>query len=187
MSPFEFLVSLYAIVAGLGLSLLIQSIGQMIEARDRIRLYWVHSVWLLLIFMAHVVSWLALWRFTRHGQWTVLQVLLLLSMPILLYVVSHLAVPDLEDERTHDLREYYYRQSTWMHALMLGVIACGSAGQVFIEGRLDLSGVGLMRLAIVAALLPGTVSRKPAVHAASAVVLLAVLALGITFVSRSVS
>jgi hypothetical protein len=186
LSPFEFLVSLYAIVAGLGLSLLIQSIGQMIEARDRVRLYWVHSVWLLLIFLAHVVSWLALWRFTKHDRWTVLQVLLLLSMPILLYLVSHLAVPDLEDERTHDLREYYYRHSTWMHALMLGVIACGSAGQIFIEGRPDFSSTGLVRITIAAALLPGTFSRKPAVHAAAAAVMLAVLALGVTFVSRSI-
>lgn len=186
MSPFEFLVSLYAIVAGLGLSLLIQSIGQMIEARDRIRLYWVHSFWLLLVFLAHVMSWLALWRFTKHDQWTILQVLLLLSMPILLYLVSHLAVPDLEDERTHDLREYYYRHSTWMHALMLGVIACGSAGQIYIEGRLDLSGVGLMRVAIVAALLPGTFSKKPAVHAAGAAAMLVILALGITFITRTI-
>lgn len=38
MSQFEFLLALYAIVAGLGLSLLVRSIGQVIEARDRVRL-----------------------------------------------------------------------------------------------------------------------------------------------------
>jgi hypothetical protein len=34
VSQFEFLLTLYAIVAGLGLSLLVRSIGQMIEARE---------------------------------------------------------------------------------------------------------------------------------------------------------
>jgi hypothetical protein len=108
-------------------------------------------------------------------------------MPILLYLVSHLAVPDLEDERTHDLRQYHYRHSTWMHALMLGVIACGSLGQIYIEGGPDLSGGGLLRLSILAILVPGTLSRRPAVHAAGAILLLAAIGLGITYVSRPVS
>jgi hypothetical protein len=38
LSIFEFLLALYAIVAGLGVSLLVRSVGQMIEARDRVRL-----------------------------------------------------------------------------------------------------------------------------------------------------
>jgi hypothetical protein len=60
VSIFEFLLTLYAIVAGLGVSLLVRSIGQMIEGRDRVRLYWVHTCWLALIFVSHVVSSFAL-------------------------------------------------------------------------------------------------------------------------------
>jgi hypothetical protein len=36
VNVFEFLLALYSIIAGLGLSLLVRSIGQMIEARSRI-------------------------------------------------------------------------------------------------------------------------------------------------------
>src|SRR6187549_1253077 len=54
---FEFIVGLYAIIAGLGISLLVQSVGQLIEARQRVKLYWVHTVWIALIFVAHVSSW----------------------------------------------------------------------------------------------------------------------------------
>ena len=100
MTVFEFLLALYAIVAGLGVSLLVTSVGQLIEARDRVRLYWVHSCWIALTFVGHVVSWFTIWRFHEHSPWTVLQALLLLCVPILLYLISHLAVPDLEDERT---------------------------------------------------------------------------------------
>ena len=73
-------MALYAIVAGLGVSLLVRSVGQMIEARDRVQLYWVHSCWIALVFVAHVVSWFALWRFADHTPWTVLQALLLAVM-----------------------------------------------------------------------------------------------------------
>ena len=85
MTVFEFLLALYAIVAGLGVSLLVTSVGQLIEARDRVRLYWVHSCWIALTFVGHVVSWFTIWRFHEHAPWTVLQALLLLSVPILLY------------------------------------------------------------------------------------------------------
>ena len=73
MTVFEFLLALYAIVAGLGVSLLVTSVGQLIEARDRVRLYWVHSCWIALTFVGHVVSWFTIWRFHEHAPWTVLQ------------------------------------------------------------------------------------------------------------------
>jgi hypothetical protein len=135
LSIFEFLMALYAIVAGLGVSLLVRSVGQMIEARDRVQLYWVHSCWIALVFVAHVVSWFALWRFAGHAPWTVLQALLLLCVPILLYLISHLAVPELDDGRTHEMRGYYYRHGRWMQGLLLAVLVSGAAAQLVIEGR----------------------------------------------------
>ena len=186
MSIFEFLMALYAIVAGLGVSLLVRSVGQMIEARDRVQLYWVHSCWIALIFVAHVVSWFALWRFADHTPWTVLQALLLLCMPILLYLISHLAVPELEDGRTHDMREYYYRHGRWMQGLLLAVLVSGTSAQLFIEGRPDFTGAGGVRAAAAVILLPGLVSRRPAVHATQAGLLVMVMLYAISYVAQPI-
>src|SRR5262245_12924710 len=139
MDIFEFILMLYVIVAGLGMSLLVRSVGQMIEHRSRVTLDWVHTVWLVLIFVSHVITWFALWRFRHHSPWTPLDALLLLNMPIMLYLVSHLAVPELEDDRVHDMRAYFERHARWMHGLMFGVIASGSLAQIVLEGRPDLS------------------------------------------------
>jgi len=38
MGVFEFLLALYSIVAGLGMAVIVRSVGQIIEARDRVRL-----------------------------------------------------------------------------------------------------------------------------------------------------
>lgn len=186
MSIFEFLMALYAIVAGLGVSLLVRSIGQMIEARDRVRLYWVHSCWIALVFVAHVVSWFALWRFADHAPWTVLQALLLLCVPILLYLISHLAVPELEDGRTHDMREYYYRHGRWMQGLLLAVLASATAAQLVIEGRPDFSGGGSVRLAAALILVPGILSRRPLVHAMQAALLALVMLYAVNYVARPI-
>lgn len=179
-------MALYAIVAGLGVSLLVRSVGQMIEARDRVRLYWVHSCWIALVFVGHVVSWFALWRFADHAPWTVLQALLLLCVPILLYLISHLAVPELEDGRLHDMREYYYRHVRWTQGLLLAVLVTGAVAHVVIEGRLDLSGARGVRAAMAVILVPGIISRNPRVHAAQAVLLLLVIVIAITYVAQPI-
>lgn len=186
MGIFEFLLALYAIVAGLGVSLLVRSIGQMIEARERVRLYWVHSCWLALIFVAHVVSWFALWRFAGHAPWTIIQALLLLSLPILLYLISHLAVPELGDERVHDMRDYYFRHARWMQALLLGVLVAGAAAQHVIEGRADFTGAGAVRAFMALVLLPGIVSVRPAVHATQAVLLGVVVVIAVSYVAQPI-
>ncbi len=122
MNVFEFLLALYSIVAGLGMSLLVRSIGQIIEARSRVRLYWMHSCLIAVVFIAQVVSWFSHWQFPDHSPWTVADTLLLLSIPLLLYLVGHLVVPELEDGLVHDVREYYYRHARWTHSLMLTVV-----------------------------------------------------------------
>jgi hypothetical protein len=186
VTVFEFLLALYAIVAGLGVSLLVTSVGQMIEARERVRLYWVHSCWIALTFVGHVVSWFTIWSFHEHAPWTVLQALLLLCVPILLYLISHLAVPDLEDDRIHDMRDYYFRHARWTQGLLLGVVFAGALSHIVIENNYDLSGARGVRASIALILLPGIVSLNPRVHAAQAVLLCAAIAIAASYLSRPI-
>jgi len=186
VSVFEFLLALYAIVAGLGVSLLVRSVGQMIEARDRVQLYWVHSCWIGFVFVAHVVSWFGLWRYSQHHPWTILQALLLLCVPILLYLISHLAVPELEDDRVHYMRDYYFRHARWTQGLLLGVLVAGALAHFVIEGSLDLTGARAVRAAMAAILVPGIISRHPTVHAVQAVLLLLVMAVAVSYVAQPI-
>jgi hypothetical protein len=186
VNAFEFLLALYTIVAGLGVSLLVRSVGQVIEARDRVRLYWVHTCWVALIFVSHVVSWFGLWGYAQNPSWTILQALLLLCIPVLLYLISHLAVPELGDDRFHDMREYYFRHARWMQSLLLSVIVAGALAHLVITGQLDFSGGRGIRGAMAAILLPGIISVRPAVHAVQAVLLLLVMAIAVSYVAQPI-
>lgn len=186
MSAFEFLLVLYAIVAGLGVSLLVRSVGQLIEARDRVRRYWVHTCWVALIFVSHVVSWFGLWGYARNPSWTILQALLLLCVPILLYLISHLSVPELDDDRVHDMREYYFRHARWMQGLLLTVIVAGALAHLVITGELNFSGGRGIRGAMAAILIPGIISLRPAVHAVQAALLLVVMAIAVSYVAQPI-
>ena len=105
---------------------------------------------------------------------------------MLLYLVSHLAVPELEDGRVHDLREYYFRHARWMQGLLFTVIVAGALAHYVIAGQLDFSGGRGIRGAMAAILLPGIISLRPAVHAVQAVLLLLVMAIAVSYVAQPI-
>jgi hypothetical protein len=183
MGVFEFLLALYSIVAGLGMAVIVRSIGQIIEARDRVRLYWVHSCFILVAFVAQVVSWFSLWRFATHTPWTVADTLFLLSIPLLLYLVSHLVVPELDDGLVHDLRDYYYRHARWTQGLLLAGIVISLVGEAFILGHFELSAPQELRMIFGLVLLPGTLTTNAKVHSVQAALLLVLMAFGVSGVS----
>jgi hypothetical protein len=155
----------------------------MIQARSNLRFYWMHTAWILIVFMAHIVSWFALMRFATGAHWTVFNAMLALFMPILLYVVSDLVVPTLDGERRTDLREYFFHNCRWFAGLLLGFVVCGGAVQVAVEHQADLSGGTVLRALAFVTLAIGVSSRRPAVQATVALTMLAIGTAGAALIS----
>jgi hypothetical protein len=183
MDKVSLLLTLYSIVAGLGISRLVQGVTAMIQARSNLRFYWMHTAWIVIVFMAHIVSWFALMRFATGAHWTVFNAMLTLFIPIVLYVVSDLVVPPLDGGRRTDLREYFFHNSRWLAGLMLGFIVCGGAAQIAVEHHVEMSGAGLLRILAIVTLVAGVSSRRPAVQATQTLILLAIGAAGAALVS----
>jgi hypothetical protein len=183
MDKVSLLLTLYSIVAGLGVSRLVQGVTAMIQARSNLRFYWMHTAWILIVFMAHIVSWFALMRFANGAHWTVFNAMLALFMPIVLYVVSDLVVPTLDGERRTDLREHFFHNCRWFAGLLIGFVVCGVAVQIAVERHADLSSASELRALAFVTLLAGVSSRRPAVQATVALVLLAIGTGGAALVS----
>jgi hypothetical protein len=179
VDPFEFLIGLYTIIVGLGISLLVRSVGQMIEGRRRIRRYWVHTSWLALIFMAHVFSWFVLWQYHEVGSWTVLECMMLLSVPILLYLVSHLAVPEINELGTelHDMRSFYYGSHRLIQGLLAVAMLVHTLNDALIMDSFAATPTQGVRFALLAVLVPGIVSSRPTVQAIQVVLLVSMAAM----------
>ena len=146
MSELDILLTLYSIVAGLGISKLAQGVSVMIQARQRLQFYWVHSLWMMLIMASHVVTIFALIRFTHSPHWTVFNAMLTLTVPLLLYLLSDLVVPDInDDEERVDLKEYFCRNRKWLMSLLIGVILCGAASQLAVAHAHQVREIGPSR------------------------------------------
>jgi hypothetical protein len=183
MDKVSLLLTLYSIVAGLGITRLVQGATAMIQARSKLRFYWMHTAWIVIIFLANILSWFALLRFATGAHWTVFNAMLTLLMPLVLYVASDLVVPPLDGERRTDLREYYFHNCRWFAGLLIGFIVISTAVQFAVERQADLSGGGLLRVLTFVTLVAGVSSRRPAVQATQTLVLLAIGAAGAALIS----
>jgi len=118
VSPFEHISVLISIVLGLGLTQLLMSVHRLVQARDRVKLYWLLLVWVCLIFVAQVEWWWASYTLRDETVWNFFYFLFVLFSPVSLYMAAAFALPEIEQGERYDLRVHYYRSNGWFFAFV---------------------------------------------------------------------
>src|SRR5881227_4026144 len=93
MSPFEYLSVLISIILALGMTRVLAGVGEMLQARSRRRLYWVHMVWIVNLFLYLVIAWWIFYRWRNQQPWTIFLFLFVLISPTILFLASLLLFP----------------------------------------------------------------------------------------------
>jgi len=68
-------------------------VGEMLQARSRRRLYWVHAVWVVNLFLYLVVAWWIFYRWRNQQPWTFCFFIFVLTSPTILYLASIVLFP----------------------------------------------------------------------------------------------
>ena len=173
---FDFLMVLYSIIIGIGMSQILMAIGRILQAEKKIRLYWVHSAWVLLIFLLHIFVWFNAWEYSRIQTWSFSQFLSFLAVPTLLFITSVLTFPDIYQEKEYDLRDYYYASFGWLHALLAVLIVIVSINEFMLLDQQLFVWKNGVRGAAFLVLLVGFLSKQPKVHAPQIIVLYGLIA-----------
>jgi hypothetical protein len=113
MDEFGYLAVILSIILGLSVTQLLQGLSQVINARDRVRIYWPAIGWALLLLVIDVQAWWAMFGYRNRHAWTFLQFAVLLLETIVLYLLAALALPTPFGEETVDLRANYFRHARW--------------------------------------------------------------------------
>lgn len=109
MSAFEYLSVLISIILALGMTRVLAGVGEMLQARSRRRIYWVHAVWIVNLFLYLVVAWWIFYRWRNQQPWTFLLFLFVLISPTILYLASLLLFPREGDvDESIDYKTHYY-------------------------------------------------------------------------------
>jgi hypothetical protein len=106
---FAFIITLAAVVNGLGIVRLLTSFAEYLRRQDQLKInhYWVFNLWIVFQFLLHILLWWSLWNTRVAEEFNFLNYLYLLSGPILLYLGTSLLVPSIDDPAI-DLRQHFY-------------------------------------------------------------------------------
>jgi hypothetical protein len=118
VTPFEHLAVLISIVLGLGIAHLLGSLHRLVQARGRVRLYWLPLLWTALLFVTQVEWWWAIYALRRETEWNFFYFLFVLLSPVSLFLAAAFVLPDIEPGRSYDLRTYYYANRRWLFAIV---------------------------------------------------------------------
>src|SRR5947199_1363883 len=107
MNAFEYISVLISIILALGMPRLLGGVGEMLQARMHRRIYWVHVVWIVNLFVYLVVAWWIFYRWRNQQSWNFYLFVFVLISPTILYLASMLLFPressvdELVDYKTH--------------------------------------------------------------------------------------
>jgi hypothetical protein len=136
VDEFAYLSVLISIILGLGMTHLLTGVGRIIEARDRVRMYWPPLAWAALLLIIHVQTWWAFFGLRNHHGWNFFGFLVVLLQPILLYLLAALALPQFTDGSSVDLRSSYYANTRWFFGLAMTLILGSFVRDLVINGAL---------------------------------------------------
>lgn len=109
MDPFSYLSVLISIVLALGMTRVLAGVGEMLQARSRRRLYWVHVFWVANLFLYLVVAWWIFYRWRNQQPWTFFLFIFVLISPTILYLASIvLFPPESALDEPVDYKTHYY-------------------------------------------------------------------------------
>jgi hypothetical protein len=136
MDEFGYLAVILSIILGLSVTQLLQGLSQVINARDRIRIYGPAIGWALLLLLIDVQAWWSMFGYRSRHTWTFLQFAILLLETIFLYLLAALALPMTFLAEIVDLRANYFRHARWFFGSLIAVLVVSLSKDLIFTGSL---------------------------------------------------
>ncbi len=109
MSPFEFISVFASLIVGFALAHILRAVSDLYEIRERVKTYWLNSLWVVTVIMWSIFTWWGLWMLSIDlTEWSYAQYWILVINISSIYFFTTLVLPKATDEGEIDLEEHYY-------------------------------------------------------------------------------
>lgn len=108
MSPFEYVIVLISIIIGLGITLVLTGIAQLIREEQHVKLFWPFLIWIGLVFVMHIHEWWITYQLKSTVAWKLPTFLFIILYPILLFILANLLFPDSWEKHNRDMKLFYF-------------------------------------------------------------------------------
>jgi hypothetical protein len=164
IASYQHVVVVMSIVLGLSVTQLLKGLAQLYRTRNRVRLYWLHTAWIVLLVFFSLVLWWLHWNYRSIEEWSFFRFVLYLSPMIVFYFLTSIVIPDPSDPVT-SYKEYYFSSRVgFFGTFALQVVLAHVAGVVVRHLPL-VDHSDAFRLAVVVLLLIAMRSASERVHA----------------------
>ena len=170
MEAFGYVSVIFSVVIGLGLSHLLTGLVELFKARARVTFYWLHLLWVALMFVGHIFLWWTMWNLRLLGNWNFFSFLLLLLAPILLYVAASLLIPTVKPSGVIDLRASFYENRQAFFVVNAAFTVLMSAENWLLTGRMSPGRVSGIFAAWLLLLSASAIIKNARYHAASGLI-----------------
>lgn len=164
MTEFAYLSVLISIVIGLGMWHLLAGTAGLIRARSEVRFYKPVVIWMAMLFLLHVQIWWAIFEMRHVSDWTFLQFMLVLAIPVLAFLLAAVLVPDPSRVAGVDLKTEYYAHRRWFFGILCLMPVFSLVQEWAISGGIQLDPDPWFRLGFLALGLTGFASAREGVH-----------------------
>ncbi len=137
INAFDYLTVLVSIVLGLAIATVLARIATVITARERVDFYWPPIAWAIWIFFIAVQHWWAQWSVRHALETSFITFWLQLLVPVDLFVLAALVLPEREEHGKLDLGEWYFRNRAWFFGLMFFLPAISIAEEISRTGHMS--------------------------------------------------
>jgi len=119
---FEYVVVLTGVIIGLAVAHLMQGVAKIVEQPKRVRIWWVHLVWVAQMGLLCMFWWWFEFRLRLIGSWTFQLYAFVLGEAFLLYLQCAFLFP--HDLNAHQsFKEYFLARRRWFFGLILANLA----------------------------------------------------------------
>src|SRR6266576_4038128 len=163
IAPYQHVVVVMSIVLGLSVTQLLKGLAQLYRARTRVRPYWLHTAWVVLLVFFSLVLWWLFWNYRSIEEWSFLRFVLYLSPMIVFYFLTSIVIPDPSDPVTN-YREYYFSNRVGFFGIFALQLVLAHGAGVIVRRLPLLDPSDPFRVAMVVLLLIAMRSASPRVH-----------------------
>lgn len=175
MSPFEYVIVLVSIIIGLGITLVLTGIAQLIREEKTVKLFWPYLIWIGLVFVLHIHEWWITYQLKSTVAWHLPTFLFIILYPILLFILANLLFPDSWEKNNRDMKQFYFAIYRKFFGCAVMLVILSVLQNIFISGLpVTTQFVHLIVLILLSAMLIAKPSSTRA-HTAVAVLLMSIL------------
>lgn len=136
MDEFTYLSVLIGLILGLGITQLMEGFGRLLQLRERITWYWPGKLWGIVLLIFHIQAWWAMYELRHIPHWTFPSFIVVLIQPVLLFLLSALALPDARDDERIDLRMAFISHAPFSFIVASLMVVSSLAKEYWLYHRL---------------------------------------------------